>query len=330
MSLWTACTQDEAIGQDYALPKGQYPLELATASLGAAAASSSRGTIDGAWVGGEILSVQVASSLDDTEKSNIPWGELPVINYTVSQDGTMTPFDTNATIYWQSTQEIKYIRAWYAGTKGYEGVLVASPITIFKADWTTATEQNASTMAEDDFLYAYKEQTFADKAESGILLRHLLSKFTINLVSTSYLEAHAQDEVSVSLSCSEASSWNVEGEFRENGSEFELYEGTNLQSADITPYKLSTPANNAYYATYEALVIPQSTIIGNKVIEVRVGEATYTWTVKLPDDLYSYSVRGGQAYTFNITVKEHGLNVTVNESILWGSGTSGNGSVDIL
>ena len=329
-TLLAACTQDELAERGHTLPEGQYPLELTSASLGAMAIPTTRGTVDGTWNGGEIICVQVASSLDYADKDNIPWEQVPVINYTVSQDGTMKLVDASSIVYWQSTNETKYIRAWRAGTSGYNGVPVSSAETVKIGNWATNTVQSATTMAANDFLYAYKELTFAGKAESGIQLRHLLSKFTINLVRTSYLEAHAQNEVSVSLSCSEASSWNVEGKFKGYGADFELYEGFNLWSADITPYKLSTPASSTYYATYEALVIPQTTNIGNKVIKIKVGEATYTWAVKLPDNVYMYNVRGGQAYTFNITVKEQGLEVTVDNSIPWGAGGSGSGSVTIV
>lgn len=326
-TLLAACTQDELAERGHTLPEGQYPLELTTASLGAMAIPTTRGTVDGTWNGGEIICVQVASSLDYADTDNIPWEQVPVINYTVSQDGTMKLVDASSIVYWQSTNETKYIRAWRAGTSGYNGVPVSSAETVKISNWATNTVQSTTTMAADDFLYAYKELTFAGKAESGIQLRHLLSKFTINLVGTPYLEAHAQNEVSVSLSCSETSSWNVEGKFKGYGADFELYEGFNLWSADITPYKLSTPASSTYYATYEALVIPQTTNIGNKVIKVKVGEATYTWAVQLPDALVS--LKGGQAYTFNITVKEHGLEVTVDNSIPWGVGGSGSGSVMI-
>lgn len=93
----------------------------------------------------------------------------------------------------------------------------------------------------------------------------------------------------------------------------------------ITPCKLSF-ANENYYASYEAIVIPQMVNNANKGIQVKVDNAIYQWQMSISN---SQGMQSGSEYTFNITVKEEGLSVTTEQSIGWNTGSTGSGSVTV-
>ena len=88
---------------------------------------------------------------------------------------------------------------------------------------------------------------------------------------------------------------------------------------EITPYKLPS-TNDGCYASYQALVIPDGVSGGSKEIKVVVDDIIYTLS-----SVATYNPR--YRYTYNITVQEEGLEVSVAQSTTWTDGNDGSGSV---
>ena len=310
--LLAACAQNElADKQGEPLPEGMYPLELTAEGLQAVATptkASTRSTFDGTWNGGEVISVQVASSRNYPSENEIPWGTIPVLTYTVAKNGTLTLNDPGKQIYWQNKSETMYIRGWYAGTKGYAG------IPIDDGSWSTANVQSDDTFAQDDFLYAYQSQPFNGTSNVALEFRHMLTKIEINLIPSDYLEA--ANDVSVTLT-----NFLTEGTFRGGAKTLALVEKAASQVLSFIPKKQSALA-------YEVLVIPQYTPPQPQAhnITVDVDGAIYKWTIARDNIVWL----GGTKYTYDITVKENGLSVSVKESIGWTDGASGSGSVTFI
>lgn len=323
--LLAACTQDELTdnGQGTPLPE-PVPLTLTAAIGDAVAIPTTRGTVDNSWDGDEVIHVQIASNKDAgfTSESAIGWASIEPILYTVGTDGSLTLKDPTKQVYWQATDETLYIRAWCAGTgEDYTDIPMLDKV------WRTPTDQSTSeALQQADFLFAYRSMTFEEHTvNAGLEFSHLTSKITINLANSGYLE---NKEVGVSLVSvyTGAEVWSIEGVFEGSGSNLALEEQSiGGLVTSITPCKLSS-ANENYYASYEAIVIPQGVNNMYKGIQVKLGNAIYQWQMSISNNL---GMQSGSEYTFNITVKEEGLSVTTEQSIDWNTGSTGSGSVTL-
>lgn len=88
----------------------------------------------------------------------------------------------------------------------------------------------------------------------------------------------------------------------------------------ITPYR-----PNDTKQTYLALLNGQTIAAGREFIQITTNGIAFAYRPGAPKELAA-----GMAYTFNITVKAEGLDVTVRESIAWNTdGTSGSGSITL-
>lgn len=272
--------------------------------------------------------MQVASNKDAgfTSESDIDWANIEPILYIVGIDGTLTLKDPTKQVYWQATSETLYIRAWCAGTgEKYTDI----PMPGNNNTWSTPKDQSTSeALKQADFLFAYRSMTFEERTvNAGLEFSHLTSRITINLKSSNYLKQYDPAKVSVFLATTDErfQAWFFDGSFKGSGSELNLFEKTAGNLTTITPFELSA-AGEDYYASYEAIVIPQG-VIGTKGIEVKVGNATYQWAMELSDG--ATQLKSGYEYTFDITVKEQGLEVSAGSSISWGEGGSGSGNVTL-
>ena len=312
--LLAACTQDELTnnGQGTPLPE-PIPLQL-TASLGEAVATPATRatTVDGEWPASGIVYVQISDTEDGL-------GNAPVKKYTVDADGNLTPPLGTEPLYWEHTTQKYCVRAWYPGGR-----------TDWNEDiqWTAGTDQSdEADLAKDDFLYTYQTLEFSTQPHK-LDFKHLMSKITINLVNSDYLMQYDPEKVSVSLVSTDSyPAWSYEGTFRGSGSELDLYEkqAGDAIAATISPFKLSA-ANENYYASYEAIVIPQGITVG-KGIQVNVDNTIYQWSMTLSSGSI---MKSSHEYTFNITVDARGLNVQIDTSIGWNAdGVSGSGSVTL-
>lgn len=315
--LLAACTQDELTdnGQGTPLPE-PIPLQL-TASLGETVATPATRatTVDGEWPASGIVYVQIS----DTEEG---LDGAPVKEYTVDAKGNLTPPLGTEPLYWENTTQKYCVRAWYPGGRTDWNDTPKEGI-----QWTVGEDQSTEAgLAKDDFLYAYQTLEFSTQPHK-LDFKHLMSKITINLVNSDYLMQYDPEKVSVSLVSTDFyPAWYYEGTFRGSGSELDLFEKQAGEAiATITPFKLS--ADGTYYASYEAIVIPQVINGTKKAIQVTVDNTTYQWSMTLSSGAM---MKSGNEYIFNITVDARGLDVQVDTSIGWGAdGASGNGSVTL-
>ena len=317
-----SCSQEEFAdnGQGTLLPYGKYPLEL-TATIGKAVATpATRGTIaHGTFPDyGFSALYRVASSIDYPEENEIDWyyGRLHSSTYEINEDGTVEPDpDFYRPFYWRRTDEKIYIYAYsWANIPDERNTY---PHTV-SDDQREEKKFNFS-----DYLFAYEALTFY--GSHTLHFRHLTSKVTINLMRSDYLDEQDPDDVSVTLD-TKGEQWYVEGNFKgTKPKEIALFEAEGLKQSAIIPYKNPNPADGVY-ATYEAVVIPQTITGTDKTIQIKVGETTYSYTVECSKGQYT----SGEEWIYNITVDAKGLDVTVGESISWGTGgASGSGSVEL-
>lgn len=294
--LLAACSQDDSTlsGEAEGTLPEPIPLQL-TAAIGEAVATpATRGTVDGQWpTEGGTVYVQISETEDGFDDNN-------VLKYAVDASGNLKPKESKDIYYWEKNDQTLYVRAWYPG-----GKTSSSPIPKDGNKWTAGSNQsNEADLAKDDFLYAYKYLTFGSQPYT-LEFKHLMSKITINIVNSDYLKQYDPAKVSVSLVSTEGNqSWIIQGSFRDSGSRLALKEASAGNTASsIVPFKLPDAKN--YYASYEAIVIPQGVTNYNKGIQVKVDNAIYQWKMTLSDN----SMKSGMEYTFNITVKEQGLTV---------------------
>ena len=317
-----SCSQDELAddGQGTLLPYGKYPLEL-TATIGEAVATpATRGTIaHGTFPDyGFSALYKVASSIDYPKENEIDWyyGRLHSSTYEINEDGTVEP-DPNfyRPFYWRRTDEIIYICAYSWSNYPHERNTYPHEVN---DDQREERKFNFS-----DYILAYEALTFG--GDNTLHFRHLTSKVTINIMQSDYLRAQNPDDVEVTLATKDKQ-WYIQGNFiGTNPKEITLFEVEGLeQSEEIIPYKNPTPTEGMY-ATYEAVVIPQTITGTGKTIQIKVSKTTYSYEVKCPKDKYT----SGEEWIYNITVDAKGLDVTVGQGINWETGNTGSGEVEL-
>lgn len=292
-----ACSQDEPTGDS--LPGGKYPLELTTANLHEAvttpAMTGTRSTVDGNWEDALSVAVQVGGE-------NGPVKEYEVAS--TSGNGakltcpTLTEADTQ--FWWTSSNESKTLRAWYPYSE-------TVPV-----DWPVSLTQTEETLRDEDLMITDGQVTVS-LSNPQITFSHILTKMEINLMQSEYLQNAS--EVSVSIpGMYETGTLTIKQNFY---STFSPKVGENPDK-EITPYRLPS-ANDGCYASYQALVIPDG-VPGSKEIKVVVDDIIYTLS-----SVVAYNSR--YRYTYNITVQEEGLEVSVAQSSAWTDGNGGEGSV---
>lgn len=303
--LLAACTQDELAEQGNALPEGEYPLEL-TANLYEAvatpASASTRSTIDGVWDANTKIAVRVNNSM---VKEYIATPNATAGSATLACPD-LPEGDTD--FWWTGNGQTKAVDAWCP-------YRVTCP-----TDWSVSLDQSPATMAAEGLMYATsKNFTLANQKTQALEFKHMLAKVTINLRSSSYLTA--ANEVKVTLTGQYKT-----GELRLNSSNTYAYiDGKSNWDNTITPYKLPS-AGDGNYASYQALVIPLDAAAAQDAqICIEVDGTKYGYSLKTIGSTFI----SGYAYTYNITVKEEGLEVSTGVSIGWNMGTGGTGEVTL-
>ncbi len=304
-----SCSQDDFADnrQGEPLPPGEYPLILNAGGLEAIAtpvqqsAPTTRGTMESNWNGldGQSVAVQVGSKV---KKYRI------VVDKGDSKKAKLEPVDENNTLYWENTADLT-VKAWY-------------PYKQIEEKIDLPTTWNAEKDFEDnDWLGAVNVMSFGNQTSHTLQFNHLLSKITVNLKESAYLSAYAQEKVTVTCSLSSNSftfkgvEWNAE-----NNAVGFITEDPAL--ADVTPMSLDAPADGAF-ASFLCLANPNMESID---ITVTVDGTEYKATELKPQEPF----KPGHTYTFDITVKAEGLEVSVNDGIVWeNGGATGNGSVEL-
>lgn len=328
--VFASCSQDELAdnGQGTPLPVGQYPLELTAGGIQTMAnrnSASAYSTVDGKWTGKEQIYVQIVSNQDASfvDEESIDWANIPPILYTVSTDGNMTLSDPTEQRYWQSNVEKLYIRAWCPGTR-----TDYNDIPLYNKTWQVSDNQTEENMASDDFLYAYTVLDFSSSGAGELVFKHLMAMVIINLEESEYLQGFTPEMVSVALTVSgPMAKWTLKGVFVDGGthnlqSELALEENREVLVDKITPHRIEHPSEGKY-ASYKALLMPPNITVFPHYVQVNVNNTIYAWKIQ---NIQQF--KGGNQYTFNITVDAKGLNVSVEKSIGWDpDGASGDGSV---
>lgn len=315
---FASCSQDELAEQGTPLPIGQYPLELTAGGLQAVATPAqpaTRGTFfESDW--DSVKSVRVRVN-DEVEKE-----------YKVEASGNKkTAFLTPAVpltnddvpFWWTSTTETKTVIAWAPSEYALDGNIS------FPTKW------EKDDFAKYDVIGVRQTIGFTDKS---LEFQHLMAKVVINLRRTDYLEN--AEKVDVQL-------LNMNGggilEVAFDTKQFQIKAKDNTPIVNVTPYRLpdGTYGEGSLekpFASYTALVIP--TNYGNtNVLQIDVDDAIYQVTKEaLGQSGMTGMVRynAGQVTTFNITVKENELDVTIDNtaSISWDTdGATGNGNVEL-
>lgn len=321
-----SCSQDELAdnGQDTSLPYGKYPLEL-TATIGEAVATpATRGTVHGTWPeGGFNLYSRVASSIDCPDENEIDWWnlkpEVQTTGYVINADGTVV-WNTNYArpVYWRRTDEKIYFYAYsWACIPDERNTLIPHEIL--------EDQSKDIRFEQSDYLFAYEVLTFG--GDNTLNFRHLTSKITINLMRSDYLDAQDPEDVEVTLTGKNGGNWCIKGKFKgRKPNEITLVEDESREKSEIIPYKNPNSAADDIYATYEAILIPQTITGTGKTIQIKVGETTYSYEVKCSKGQYT----SGEEWIYNITIDAKGLDVSVEENIGWGTdGATGSGSTTL-
>lgn len=294
--LLAACSDDPADGgQGRTFAEGEHPVVLT-----AAVEKATRATADDTWSGGEQVAVAAAS--------NLAGAPSEVKTYTADGAGRLT---SDAPFWWTNSAEKKTLRAWYCGdgsTAAGEANASAVPTA-----WIVAADQSGEGYQSSDLLFApATEAAFPGDAAVPLRFYHQTAKVVVNIRNAEAVTEAAQlkavrigdGDLTLAAPFTAPADGATAGTWATDGA---AAEGT------VTPRKLAAPSDaDKYVATYEALVIPQPTAKKRMVaIETDFGTMYYT----APDD--AEQLEAGKVRTYNITVKETELNVTVEESAGW-------------
>lgn len=320
---FASCTQDELAEQGTPLPVGQYPLELTAGGLQAVAIPvqpATRGTMDGDWDGVTNVKVRV----NDSEK------EYKVEASEDKKTALLTPADTDpltnddVPFWWTSTTETKTVMAW-------------APSKRVLNEWfDLPTKWEKDDFAEYDIIGVRKDIKFTDNPKS-LEFQHLMARVVINLRRTEYLENAQKVDVQL-LNHHKTVRLEI------NSDQLQVYYNWYSDIVNITPYLLPAETyeevdfGNGHrekpFASYTALAYPRNS--GNtNVLQIEVDGTIYPVTKEILGQsgmLGQVKYTAGQTTTFNITVKENELDVTVDytENISWGTdGNTGSGEVEL-
>ena len=283
----SACTDDTDDTDDGAtLPPRTCPMTF-TASVDGLAATRATTDTDGKTTWEE--NDPVAISMDGGANHK----EYKISN---ASTGAMVPNGEANTLYWQKSDETKTLAAWYPVSCTIGSSTGGSEVNI--------TDQNTGFGTLENILHAPAQNyTYSSGGSVAFVFRHALAKVKVTLQKGDGIEDSDLSNATVTFTGYTAGSLGYNGM---TGS------GSN---GDITP-KTETPVNGGA-ATYTALVIPQQ-MQGKKFIKVTVGAGAaacdYYYT---PTGSTDANLEAGKQYTYTITVKKTGLEVTVT-----GNGTA--------
>lgn len=293
--LLAACSDDPAdVVQGRPLAEGEHPVVLT-----AAVKKATRATADDTWSGDERVAVEAAS--------NTAGAPSEVKTYTADGDGRLT---SDAPFWWTNSAEKKTLRAWYCGdgsTAAGEANASAVPTA-----WSAAADQSGEGYQSSDLLFAPATAVaFAGDAAVPLRFYHQTAKVAVNIRKAEAVTEAAQlkavrigdGDLTLAAPFTAPAADATAGTWATDEAEAD---GT------VTPRRLAEPTKDEYVATYEALVIPQPTA-GKRMVVVETDFGTMYYTA--PDD--AQPLAAGKVRTYNITVKETELNVTVGESAGW-------------
>lgn len=312
---FASCSQDELTEQGTPLPVGQYPLELAADGLQAVATPeqpATRGTFfEGDWDG--VTSVRVRVN-DQQEKE---YSVTPSEDKKTARLAPAEPLGLDDNLFWwNSTTDEKTVMAWtkYA----------------LNEKFTLPTIWEKKHLDQFDIIGVRQTIGFEDKDEP-LTFQHMMTKVVINIRETEYLKVAKNIKVQL---------LNMAADGRVVFYAYGLFivERATTTSTAFTPYRLPQGVYKEVdfgdgqlevpFASYTLLVVPTNTagIPGIEILQIEVDDAIYKLKTETALDLI---YKPGQVTTFNVTVKENGLDATVGQSINWETGNTGSGETEL-
>lgn len=296
----SACSHEELA--DETLPYGKYPVTFTATGLGQSV--QTRTTVDGTWEKGDAVAVAIDGI--NGAKKYITDGSGQTV--TLTAEASSTPF------YWESTQCPISVSAWYCGSQ-YNSTL---PL-----DWSVNENQSGSGYNQSDFLYA-PSTDITYNGNQPLNFYHQTAKVVVNIRKYG-VATNEPNSVNIHAIKDGGFDVNANGNFRLSA------KGTTYSS--IQPQKLTVPNTGVVFkqgeqgetalASYQALVIPQ-TLSNSAAIEINIdGYAPFKY---IPMGEW----KGGNVYTYNISVEAGKLQVTTSTEIGWTEGGTGSGSVTIV
>ena len=262
------------------LPDGTYPMTF-TASVDGLTAT--RATTDNTWTAGDEIAIQIGSE---------------VKKHTAASGGNLTIASGNTPFYWQNATETKTVTAWYSS------IYSATRPTSF----TVQANQSSNGYQQSDFLYTRQAITYSSGSKAALAFKHLPTKVIVNLKNGDGVTAEEVTNATVSL----VNQATASGAIAEEGTVTQTPAGNTA----ITPHGLT--AASGCQKSVQALLVPQQ-MQGKQFIKVTIGAGTaardYYYT---PTNGTDANLEAGEQYTYTITVKKTGLEVTVtNNGTSW-------------
>ncbi|WP_455638684.1 fimbrillin family protein [Parabacteroides sp.] len=285
--LLPSCTPDgETDGNS--LPDGKYPL-IFTSSLEAMVETRATTDDEGSWTEGDQVAVKVGDEVKE---------------YSYGADETFT---SDKPFYWTGTDETKTVSAWYP----YSAHTTENGI-----EWSVKSDQNADeNYQQSDFLYAPEQDIeFNDKTKS-LDFYHQTARVVINIKKA---EVATKENDIKSVVIGDANNFSLWGTYTAPSGD--VTAGTwNTSSSSamgtIIPKDITDPTTG-FLKTYTALVIPQD-MDGKPFIKVTIGEDDAAREYVYTPEEDKADLKAGNQYTYNITVKKTGLEVTAGTSVSW-------------
>lgn len=287
-----SCSQDDYADkpQGELLPPGEYPLILTAGGL-------------------EVVATPAQKSAPSTRATvDDDWNgvnSVAVMVNGVVKEYEVTPSGSNNTtaklevkggnepFYWQNTADLA-VEAWWPCTDEQNNFSNQKPEKIVvKAD-----QNKDNGYAKSDFIKASADVKFNNPT---LTFEHQTAKIIVNLTeAVGGVEFNNATEVQL---------LNVDGVENVN----------NRENTTITTYRPNN-LEDAYYA-----LLPQQKIgTTAPFIQVNTGGNKYRWTPTEEKELSP-----GMVYTYNISVTNTGLDVTVTDGISWGNGETGDLTITI-
>ena len=246
-----------------------------------------RATVDNTWSGDETVALQINAG---------GW-----LNYTADASGNLTGND----YYWQNTDPVTV-----------QGICPATAAG--STTWSVESDQSSYRNYQSGDLLATGMTTVTYGSAANLTFRHQTAKLVVNIVDGPIVP----DDPEVTVGDNNLA---LTGTFTKpsSGSSFGTWT-PGAQNGSVTPYRLTTPntvAGKTIKMSHAALVIPQSLKAGTKLISILIDGQSYSYS--LPHDI---TWKPGCVYTYTITVRAEGLEVSVDTIQDWtdGGGESGN------
>lgn len=198
--------------------------------------------------------------------------------------------------------------------------------------WSVSSDQSTDAAYQSGDLLCSESKTVSFGQPSTLTFYHQTAKVVVNVRQEGLPESIGATPDDIRLTIGEEDILTMDGTFTRptsGGAAGWLCDWTPGNSkGSIKPHRAATPTDG-YFATYEALVIPQDVTAGTRLLTFTAeknGTSHGPFHYLLQNDV---QWQGGYVYTYNITISYSNLDASVGESIDWATGNTGTGSVTL-